>query len=210
MTKQTNGQAGANSDVPRKMGTPKPVRKSAGRVEENSVLLSTTPGWLNWAAVTLAVLIVAGIFMLSALQLRAPEDGVNASQLLGIQAGVGGMQLDTDATPSTVPATVSATGQAAADGTDTEAETPATPPDIAVEPGGILINAADRVELYADADGDSSFLDSYARGGTFVVMEPTGDHMAYPVVVDDDQWIRVRAADGLVGWTSAHGLQPAP
>jgi hypothetical protein len=186
--------------------------------QEQAVLLNSTPTWLNWAAVTLAVLIVAGIFILSARQLNAPDQGVSANQTNGIQAGVGGMRLDagngndaenagdSDASGATAgDAAALVEGEAAQNGNNSEILLLANG-----EPGMVLINPVERVQLYADAHADAHFLDSYARGGRFVVVEPTADYGDYPVVVERDEWVRVRAADGLVGWTPAASLEVAP
>jgi hypothetical protein len=35
------------------------------------------------------------------------------------------------------------------------------------------------------------------------VLAPSGDYADYPVVVDGVGWVRVRAADGLVGWVQS-------
>jgi hypothetical protein len=169
---------------------------------EQTILLNTTPGWLNWAAVTLAVLIVAGILILSARQLNAPQPGVSANVNNGsatnpagaVQAGFGGMQLD-------------AGGE---DANNVQSRANGEQLLLDLEPGLVLMNRADRIQLYADADIEASPLDSYARGGTFVVVEPTGDFDDYPIVVDEVQWVRVRAGDGLVGWTPMDALEPAP
>lgn len=185
--------------------------------QEPAVLLNSTPTWLNWAAVTLAVLIVAGIFILSARQLNAPDQGVSANQTNGIQAGVGGMRLDagndndaenagdSDASGANAGDADLVEGEAAQNGNNSETLLLANG-----EPGLVLINPVERVQLYADAHADSRFLDSYARGGTFVVVEPTADYGDYPVVVERAEWVRVRAADGLVGWTPAASLEIAP
>lgn len=167
------------------------------------VLEHGAPAWLNWAAVTLAVLIVAGVFFLSARQLSAPQNGVSANQMELLQGAVGGMLLNTDAEP-----TASEGGD---EGTDDAAPAPATSvPARVVVVGETLTNPAGRVRLYADADPNARFLDSYAQGGRFMVMEPSGDFSDYPVVVADAAWVRVRAGDGLVGWTPVEALEPAP
>jgi hypothetical protein len=74
----------------------------------------------------------------------------------------------------------------------------------------MLMNRTERVQLFADAGAHSPFLDSYARGGTFLVVEPTGDYDGYPIIVNETHWVRVRAPDGLVGWTPVNLLEKAP
>lgn len=171
-------------------------------------MLSSTPAWLNWAAVMLAVLIVAGVFLLSARQLNAPQSGISANQMNGILSSVGGMLLDADGTTDGEEGAANQDG-GVLEGHDSESMEPQIVlPNL--EPGQILMNPGGRVQLYADADMGALFLDSYARGGTFVVVEPTGDFEAYPVVVERHQWVRVRAADGLVGWAQAVELELAP
>jgi hypothetical protein len=51
-------------------------------------------------------------------------------------------------------------------------------------------------------------LDSIAEGSILTVMEPGGDFASYPVEQEGQSWVRVRAADGLVGWTPTEGLVP--
>jgi len=39
------------------------------------------------------------------------------------------------------------------------------------------------------------------------VLDPDGDVDSYPVVIDGQSWLRVRAADGLVGWVKAQQVE---
>lgn len=43
-------------------------------------------------------------------------------------------------------------------------------------------------------------VERYPPGTSFVIIEPDQQHRAYPVVMDDIQWWRIQASDGLVGW----------
>ena len=40
------------------------------------------------------------------------------------------------------------------------------------------------------------------------ILAPSGDYDAYPVIDGDRQWVRVRTADGMVGWLIADSVQP--
>jgi hypothetical protein len=80
---------------------------------------------------------------------------------------------------------------------------PAFAPDMVVQ------NPTGDVTIYAEADAAAQVLDSYAPGVALTVLEPGGDFAGYPVEVDGEGWVRVRAADGLVGWTQAAGLTVA-
>ncbi len=50
----------------------------------------------------------------------------------------------------------------------------------------------------------------YYDGDTFIVMPNSEAQGVYPVVVDDYTWWRLRAADGLIGWTVEEFLVDAP
>ena len=62
--------------------------------------------------------------------------------------------------------------------------------------------------VYADADSQSLIMNVYNDGTAFTVVEPSGEFKAYPVIVDDMEWYRVRAEDGLVGWVLRENLMP--
>lgn len=49
----------------------------------------------------------------------------------------------------------------------------------------------------------------YAPDTRFTVVEPDRNHPAYPVVLDGIEWVRVQAADGLVGWVKVSELRAA-
>jgi len=69
-------------------------------------------------------------------------------------------------------------------------------------PGAVLV-AAESAHLYIDAHRDAAVMSQYVAGTSFTVLEPSGDYPAYPVDVAGEQWIRLRADDGLVGWLPA-------
>ena len=50
----------------------------------------------------------------------------------------------------------------------------------------------------------------YYDGDTFIVMPNSDTQASYPVEVDEYTWWRLRAADGLIGWTVEDFLVPAP
>lgn len=74
------------------------------------------------------------------------------------------------------------------------------------DPGVVVQNTTGDVMIFAEPNRDGQVLDSYAAGMELVVLEPGGDFAAYPVVIDGTGWVRVRAGDGLAGWTPAAGL----
>ncbi len=64
----------------------------------------------------------------------------------------------------------------------------------------VMVKLPDGVTLHADAAGDSLILQRYAVGEALEVLEPSGDYADYPISIDGQEWVRVRAGDGLVGW----------
>ena len=44
-------------------------------------------------------------------------------------------------------------------------------------------------------------LEIYKDGDLFTVVEPSSDYAGYPVEAETYRWYRIRAEDGLVGWT---------
>ncbi len=75
-------------------------------------------------------------------------------------------------------------------------------------PGETVIGQEANVRVYADASPDSLLMDSYGKGATFTVLEPSGDYNNYPVEKDGHTWIRARASDGLVGWVMTDTIVP--
>lgn len=103
-------------------------------------------------------------------------------------------------------------GDAAAEGTPASGEesaaasatleAPAPAVEAPVLDAGAVITAPGRVAIYADADPAAARFGQYEAGTVLTVLEAGGGYTAYPVVVDDRRWYRVRAPDGLVGWVS--------
>jgi hypothetical protein len=108
---------------------------------------------------------------------------------------VGGTRLPT-ATPVDVAA-LDATAPPAAESTP---ENPWIPGQFVVAQGEAL--------LYAQPDPTAQVLERYAEGAEFEILEPSGDYDRYPVAAGDVRFIRVRTADGLVGWVDIQALSP--
>lgn len=70
----------------------------------------------------------------------------------------------------------------------------------AFEVGEIVAGTDQRVTVYADASLSAIVMDSYGTGVALEVLPPSGNYATYPVEADGHGWVRVRAADGLVGW----------
>lgn len=66
------------------------------------------------------------------------------------------------------------------------------------------------VRLRAGAGLDFITQGIYNDGDPFFVMPGSDPDAAYPVESDGYTWWRVRAADGLIGWTAQQFLDPAP
>ena len=71
----------------------------------------------------------------------------------------------------------------------------------------IVYEAGTRVR--ADAGDDAPVLHLFSAGEVMEILEPSGDYDAYPVTVDEIDWVRVRAADGLVGWVAMDAIEAA-
>ena len=109
-----------------------------------------------------------------------------------------------------------------ANATDSEAvsnpEQGAAEGDSGTPPGDTTFSIGDTVvsygagipntRVYADADADSLVMSVYEDGAGFSVVEPSGEYLAYPVVVDEVEWYRIRTEDGLVGWVPLDNLIP--
>lgn len=191
--------------------------------------------WLGWAAAILVVVLVLIGIALGVERLNDQTQRIGAEvQLTPI---VGGMAVPTTPASGNGEPSVTVTGSSAvtttgtlspsaavtdavtisgtadASGTATgEAEPQVTVlagPAPVFEPDTEVHNSSGDVLVYAEPSLESQVLDSYAAGVALTVLEPGGDFTAYPVEVDGQGWVRVRAADGLVGWTLAAGLTPA-
>jgi hypothetical protein len=104
----------------------------------------------------------------------------------------GGMVVQATAAPATT---------AAAGG---EAAKPA-----GLQPGQtVAANAPEGLRLYADATSSSPIRDVYTAGALFTLLESSDKYKEYPVSLDNHQWYRLRAADGLVGWAMMDAFTP--
>ncbi len=66
--------------------------------------------------------------------------------------------------------------------------------------GETVVASEGRVEVHADASVGALVLDTFGTGVVLEVLDVGGDFESYPVEMDGHGWVRVRAADGLVGW----------
>ncbi|MCS6828173.1 MAG: hypothetical protein NZ553_16280 [Caldilinea sp.] len=73
---------------------------------------------------------------------------------------------------------------------------------------GAEVQARGQLRLYAAAEPETVTLAEYEAGDRFIIMGPPGDVLVYPVELGGVRWYRVRAADGLVGWVMADGIEP--
>lgn len=91
-------------------------------------------------------------------------------------------------------------------------DTTAVTPELSVEllPGQQVRPLTTAVRLYVDASRDAPVMNQYAVEAIFTLLEPSGDYSAYPVEAEGERWYRVRADDGLVGWTPAEMLTALP
>ncbi|MCB0107234.1 MAG: hypothetical protein KDE53_15045 [Caldilineaceae bacterium] len=112
-----------------------------------------------------------------------------ATPTVGVTPAAGGMVVPT-ATPEVATPTA------------TVAEATVAPTFL---PGDVFV-AADRVLLYTDASAAAMVMNQYEAGAPFTVLAPSGDYATYPVEVNGEQWYRLRADDGLVGWLPASAL----
>lgn len=185
-------------------------------------------GWLIAIVAAIAVVSVIAVFYFF---LNRP-DGVPASGADSVTAEV---QMTPIVGGTTVPLTVEAQTASTGDGgTDTAAgesaeaaasaeaaseidadkETETTtddgsPADTSMVAGALAIVAgpdSGGARLYSDASADAMVMAIYADGEEMTIVEPSGEHDGYPVTVEGAQWVRVRAADGLVGWVVAGNL----
>lgn len=101
-------------------------------------------------------------------------------------------------------AATEADSQEADEGADAAADAP-------LAPGAQVVIVDDAgARMYADAAADALVLHLYSVGEALQVLAPSGDYDLYPVTSDDGQmWVRVRAADGLVGWVVAESVGTA-
>lgn len=88
---------------------------------------------------------------------------------------------------------------------DEDAEAPPTPAAYVFARGDIYTSSA-QLAIFATAASSSTVLDVYEPGATFTVLEPNGDFREYPVMSGGASWVRVRAQDGMAGWTKAEAF----
>ena len=74
---------------------------------------------------------------------------------------------------------------------------------------GASVVARGVTRVYPEANPRAQAMGEYTAAATFVVIEPGADYTSYPVEINEVRWYRVRAADGLVGWAMADGLEQA-
>jgi len=84
----------------------------------------------------------------------------------------------------------------------------ATGPAFTVGDQAIVV-AIEGASLRSDAGENAPVMQIYPMGDLVTILRPSGDYDGYPVVVDGVEWVRVRAADGLVGWVAAATIEAA-
>lgn len=136
-----------------------------------------------------------------------------AALLLLLTTGCGRRAADLEMTPvaggMAAPAEdIAAVGEATSAPSDSQPAPAATP--VVLAPGvAIVLIAPSDTPLRADAAADALVFQSYAPGERMVIVEPSGEYAGYPVVNGGQEWYRVRAADGLVGWLPADVIAAA-
>lgn len=86
---------------------------------------------------------------------------------------------------------------------------PAVAPTV-FAPGDRVASENRQLTLFADASVNAPVLDAVTPGSVLVVLEPSGDYSEYPVLRGGQNWVRVRAGDGLAGWVLAEALTRLP
>lgn len=138
---------------------------------------------------------IHALFFLAIVLVLAGCGGNNAADLVTpeVTAAAGGMALPAEP----VTTTVNAVAEAA-------------PPTPLPEPGQQLRPLDGGLRLYVDASRQAPVMNEYAAEASFTLLAPSGDYSAYPVEAAGEQWYRLRAADGLVGWAPATMLAALP
>ena len=141
-----------------------------------------------------ALFLIVAVILVLILLLRGGDD-TPATPAIQVTAGApGGLILPTEAVePTATPL-------------------PPTPTPIPVLEVGQTVRIANTdgegIRLRADASTNSITYDIYRDGDLFTVVEPSSDYTGYPVEAEGYRWYRVRAEDGLVGWTVYEFLEP--
>ena len=168
--------------------TPDELMDVTGEVEVSVTLQSFIRLNLRMLLCMTIVVLLAGCGDGSAETAVTPE----------VTAAAGGMVVPAQSLTETVTTTVALS--------DTTGVTPA----VALLPGQQVRPLTTAVRLYVDANRDAPVMNQYAVEAIFTLLEPSGDYSAYPVEAEGEQWYRVRADDGLVGWTPAEMLTVLP
>lgn len=183
--------------------TPSPADTATGNVTDTDVItmVAVIPDVTDTLTDTETLTVTAGVSesevatetTASTTGSTGATDEVSSSDVVsesnGVEEGEGTEAIATvEATPRARP-------------TPRSSPTPAPPAEQSVfVPGDLLIADATSVAIHADAASESLVLNSFGLGFVVEVIEPSGDYAEYPVLVDGYGWVRVRAADGLVGW----------
>jgi hypothetical protein len=140
---------------------------------------------LGWLAVLLVILLLVSSATFEWWSFGRPEP--EATPIVGLQPQTGGIDLGSTGNNGSANAETTLTNSGK------------------IQPGLTAI-ANTSVRLYADASARSLILAEYDLGARFVIEEPSGNYSKYPVQVNEQSWCRVRAEDGLVGWTRLEAL----
>jgi hypothetical protein len=117
--------------------------------------------------------------------------------------------------PPTIEATPAAGGMVMPTAVAAAAVQAPAAPQPAVEDVALLVGDAvqpqpdQALRLYNDATAAGLVMSVYGAEARFTVLDPSGDYAVYPVEREGRHWYRLRAPDGLVGWSAADQLVPA-
>lgn len=159
-----------------------------------TVGVTTTESVSTTAVVTAAVTVTSEVTSSATTEatIEATEEATTEATVVATSTAEAGL----DATPAV---TVTATATPRPTATTRPTATPIVDPQV-FDVGESVAASAGRVEIHADATMDALTLDTVGPGVPLEVMPPSGDFVEYPVIADGHGWVRVRAADGLVGW----------
>ena len=148
--------------------------------------------------VLIFVLILALGFAAWTIYQNAQRGQASEAELTTPEAG--GLVVATAPTTATVASTG---GITATTGAIVAASAPSLQPGQTVAASG-----ADGLRMYTEPQLGSPVMDVYGEGALFTIVEPSGEYGTYPVVDNEREWYRLRAADGLVGWAILDALTP--